>query len=159
MDAVLGLEPAEGIAALDLDGCRFDARRFAFGLFEPVDLVAVLLGPARIHAKQHAGPVLALGAAGAGMDLQVAVIGVRFAREQRLELAPRHVGPELLERLFGVGDRLLVLLGLAELDHGELVVELLLDAADGAELVLERGALLHQALRPLLVIPQRGVFG
>ena len=93
------------------------------------------------------------------MDLEIGIIGVGLARQQRLELAPRHLGLELLERLFGVGDGLLVLLGLPQIDHGELVVQLLLDAADGAELILERGALLHQALRPLLVVPERGVFG
>ena len=82
-----------------------------------------------------------------------------LARQQRLELAPRHLRLERLERLFGVGDGLLVLLGFPQLDHGELVGELLLDTADGGKLILERGALLHQALRPLLVIPQRGVFG
>ena len=63
------------------------------------------------------------------------------------------------KRLFGVGDGLLVLLGLAELDHGELVVELALDAADSGKLVLERGALLHHALRALLIVPKIGVFG
>src|SRR6516162_1823165 len=104
MHAVLGLEPTEGIAALDLDGCRFDAGRLAFGLFEPVDLVAVLLGPARIHAKQHAGPVLALGAARAGMDLEIGIVAVGFARQQRLQLAPRHLRLELVQRGFGVGD-------------------------------------------------------
>ena len=119
------------------------------GLFEILDLVAVLLGPARVHAQQHAGPVLALGAAGAGMDFEIAVVGVGLAREQRFELAPRHLGLQRLERGFGLGDDLLVLFGLAELDHGELVVELALDAADGVELVLERGALLHHALRAL----------
>ena len=64
-----------------------------------------------------------------------------------------------LSAVLGVGDGLLILLGLAELDHGELVVELLLDAADGGELVLERGALLHHALRALLVVPEIGVLG
>ena len=64
-----------------------------------------------------------------------------------------------MQRRFRVGDDFLVFLGLAELDHGELVVELLLDATDTGELVLERGALLHDALRPLLVVPKRGVFG
>ncbi len=54
---------------------------------------------------------------------------------------------------------LCVVLGLAELDHGELVVELLLDPADGGELVLERGALLHQPLGLLGVVPEVGVFG
>ena len=58
-----------------------------------------------------------------------------------------------------LGDRLLVVLGLAELDHGELIVELLLDAADGGELVLERGALLHHALGALLIVPEGGVLG
>ena len=131
---------------------------FALGLLDPVDLVAVLLGPARIHAQQHVGPVLAFGAAGAGMDLEVGIVGIGLAREQRLELAPRHLGLELPERVFGVADRLAVLLGFAQLDHGELVVELLLDAADGGELILERGALLHQLLRALLIVPERGVF-
>ena len=64
------------------------------------------------------------------MDFQIAVVEVGLAREQRLELAPRHFGLELPQSRFGVGDGLLILLGLAELDHGELVVELLLDAAD-----------------------------
>ena len=64
-----------------------------------------------------------------------------------------------MQRVFGLGDDRLVLLGLAELDHGELVVELLLDAADGVELVFERGALLHHALGALLVVPEIGVFG
>src|SRR5215468_6926765 len=44
MHTVLGLEPAIGIAALDLDGCRLDARLLAAGLLDPVDLVAMLLG-------------------------------------------------------------------------------------------------------------------
>ena len=158
MHAVLGLEPAEGIAALDLDGRRLDAGLLTRGFFEIFDLVAVLLGPARIHAQQHVGPVLALGAAGAGVDLEIGIVGVGLARQQRLELAPRDLDLQPLERLFGVGDGLLVLLGLPQLDHGELVVELLLDAADRGKLILERGALLHQPLRLLLVIPQGGIF-
>ena len=119
----------------------------------------MLLGPARIHAQQHVGPVLALGTAGAGMDLDIAVVSVGLAGKQRLELAAGDLGLELLERLLGVGDGLGILLGLAELDHGDLVVELLLDAADGGELILERGALLHHALRALLVVPQARVLG
>src|SRR5262249_35704146 len=99
--------------------------------------------------------VLAFGAAGAGMNLEIGIVVVGFARKQRLELAPRHLGLELAQRLLGLGDGLAVLLSFAELDHGELVVELLLDAADGGELVLERGALLHPPLRALLVVPAR----
>ena len=105
------------------------------------------------------GPVLAFGAAGAGMDFEIAVIGVGFARQQRFQLAPRHFGLQALERRFGLGDGGVVLFGFAELDQRELVVELLLDAADGLELVLQRVALAHDALRLDLVVPESGVFG
>src|SRR5262249_30608820 len=66
--AVLALEPAERVAALDLDGGRLDAGLLALALLDPLDLVAVLLGPAGVHAHEHVGPVLALGAAFAGVD-------------------------------------------------------------------------------------------
>ena len=129
------------------------------GLLDVVDLVAVLLRPAHIHAQQHVGPVLALGAAGAGMDLEVAIVGVGLAGKQRLEFAARDLGLELAQRGFGFGDDLLILLGFAELDQRHLVVELLLDAGERVELIVERGALLHQPARALLVVPEIGVFG
>ena len=69
-----------------------------------VDLEAVLLGPAHIHAQQHVGPVLALGAAGAGMHFEIGVVGVGLARKQRLELAARDIGLELAQRCFRLGD-------------------------------------------------------
>ena len=158
MHAVLGLEPAIGVAALDLQGRGLDAGLLARRLLHHFHLVAVLLGPAHIHAQQHVGPVLALGAACAGMHFEIRVVGIGLAREQRLELAPRGIGLEPLERLFRLGDGCLILLGFAEFDHGELVVELLLDAPDRFELVFERGALLHHLLGARGVTPEIGIF-
>src|SRR5882724_9114560 len=74
--AALGLQPAIGVVARDPDGGRFQAGLLAGALLDPLDLVAVLLGPARVHAGQHLRPVLRLGAAGAGMDLDVTVVGI-----------------------------------------------------------------------------------
>ena len=115
------------------DGRRLEAGALAFGLLDPLDLVAVRFRPAHIHAHEHAGPVLALGAAGAGVDLEIAVVGVGLAGEQRFQFAPRHFRLQALERGFRLGDRLVVFFGFAELDQHELVVELLLHAADGLE--------------------------
>ena len=130
--AGFGLQPAIGVVALDLDGRRLDAGLFAVGLFQILDLVAVLLGPARVHAQQHRGPVLALGAAGAGMDFEIGVVGVGLARQQRLELAARDfVLAAFFSAALGLGDDRLIVLGLAELDHADVVVELALDPADG----------------------------
>ena len=158
--AVLGLEPAVGVAALDLDGRRLDAGLLALGLFEILDLVAVLLGPARVHAQQHVGPVLALGAAGAGMDLEIAVVGVGLARQQRLELAARDLG---LELACSASSASAMVFWSFSASPSSIMVSWssssLLDAADGGELILERGALLHHALRALLVVPEVGVFG
>src|SRR6266404_3416935 len=67
MHAGLGLQPAIGVMTADLDGGRFDAGLFTLRLFQVFDLETMLFGPARIHTQQHRGPVLALGAAGAGV--------------------------------------------------------------------------------------------
>ena len=93
------------------------------------------------------------------MDFEVAVVAVGFAGEQRLKLAPRGLRLQLLEHLLRLGDDRLILLGLAELDHADLVLQVALDPADGVELILERSALLHHALRARRVVPERGVFG
>jgi hypothetical protein len=53
----------------------------------------------------------------------------------------------------------LILLGLAEIDHADIVVDLALDPADCGQLIFERPTLLHQALRALAVVPEARVFG
>src|SRR6266536_2809141 len=157
--AALGLEPAIGVAALDAHGGGFEPRLLARRLLDIFDLEAMLLGPARIHAQQHLRPILALGSAGPGVNLEEAVVGIRLARQQRLGLSALGFRLERVEYGFGFLDHLGVALGLAELDHGELVLELLLDARDRAEVLLERGALLHLPLGALLVLPPLAVLG
>ena len=51
-----------------------------------LDVVAVLLGPAQVHAQQHLGPVLRLGAAGPGVDGHDGVLLVVRAGELELQL-------------------------------------------------------------------------
>ncbi len=113
MHARLGLEPAIGVLAFDLNGRRLEARLFARVAFDQLDLVALLVGPAHVHAHQHFGPVLALGAARACMDFEEGVVAVGLAREQRLDFAPLDLGPKLGQRGFGFRHHLLVVLLLA----------------------------------------------
>ena len=118
----------------------------------------MLLGPARVHTKQHASPVLAFGAAGAGMNFEIGLIGVGLAGKQRLKLATGGLGFQALERRFGFIDDALILLGLAELDHADVIGQLGLHSADRVELIIERVALLHHALSAGRVVPQIGIF-
>jgi hypothetical protein len=157
MHAAFGLQPAIGVVAGDLDGGGFDAGFFALGLFEIFDLEAVLFGPARVHAQQHRGPVLALGAAGAGMYFEIGIEAVGFAAEQGFELAARDFLLEGFQRGLGLGHDAFIALGLAEFDHADIVLELTLDLADAVKRILQRGPLLHQFLRLLGIVPEVGV--
>ena len=93
------------------------------------------------------------------MHFQEGVDGIGLAGQQGLELAPRGFALQLLERGLRIGDDRLILLGLAELDQRDLVVQLLLDPADRLELIVERVALLHDLGGALRIVPQAGVFG
>ena len=79
VDALLRLEVAVGVFALDLDRDRLDARLFPRQQVEHRDLEAVPLRPAHVHPHEHLGPVLRLGAAGAGMDREQRVPARRRA--------------------------------------------------------------------------------
>ena len=94
-----------------------------------------------------------------GMDFEIGVVGVGFARQQRLHLAALAFGFQRLELgepfRFGRG----VAFGLAELDQRRRVVEVALDLGERAEAVFQHGAFAHQLLRGLRIAPQRRVFG
>ena len=102
MDAALGREQPVRVLALGDEGRRLDPRLLARRRLLHLDLEAATLGPAQVHAQQHLGPVLRVGAAGAGADRDDGVAGVVLAAEQ----------PRLLE------------LGEPALDRVELALEL-----------------------------------
>ena len=80
VDADLLLQVAEGELALVAHGDALDARLFAGQDVGDLGLEAQALAEAQVHAQQDLGPVLALGAAGAGMDAQEGVAGVAVRR-------------------------------------------------------------------------------
>ena len=52
-----------------------------------------------------------------------------------------------------------VALGLAELDQGDGILDILLEALDRGDLVFERRALAHDLLRGVGIVPEVGIFG
>jgi hypothetical protein len=106
MHAVLGLQVAEGVVALDAQRGALDAGRVAAELVGDLDLPALTLAVPQVHAQQHLGPVLALGAAGAGVDRDEGSGTVVFAAHHALEL---HLLERALRRgecTFGLGEEL-----------------------------------------------------
>ena len=77
------------------------------------------LSPAGVHPVEHLGPVLGLGAAGAGVEGQDGVGGVVFPREQGLEPGRLHALHQGLIFLLQFGQQGFVLFLVAHLaqDH------------------------------------------
>ena len=159
MHARFGLQPAVGVRPLDLEGAGLDARLFAGAFLEPAHLESAAFGPARIHARQHLGPVLGLGAASAGIDLDIGVVGIGLARQQGLQARLGGFSPRLGQPALRVGDHRLVLLGLGDFDQPDVVVDRGAQALDGGDRGFEPRALLHHGLRLLLVVPKRRILG
>ena len=128
MHARFGLQPAVGVMALDHDRRRLDARLVAGRLFDDLDIELAALRPAHVHAQEHARPVGALGAARARMDLDIAVVAVRFARQERLELTALALGLQGLQGRHALGLGRFVALDLAELDQRRRVLEVALES-------------------------------
>ena len=127
--------------------------------FHDFDLELPALGPARVHAQQDVGPVLALGAAGAGVDLEVGVVAVGLAGQQRLDLGRACVLQRLLQGRFGLLHDLGVAFGLAHLDEFGVVADRGLELAHGGDLGVQLIALLHDRARLLGVGPEVRILG
>ena len=83
---VLGAQPPVGVATVDQERGRRDARLRPRRDLVELDVEAPPLGPAQVHAQQHVGPVLGIGPALAGLDLADGVGLVVLAGEQRAQL-------------------------------------------------------------------------
>src|SRR5207342_3112571 len=110
--ADLGLQPAEGVLALDAESRALDAGDFAGADFHQFGLPAAALAEAQVHAQQHLGPVLRLGAAGAGLDVDEAVGGIELAGEHAAELQLLHARGDLVHVGDHRGGGALVVVGL-----------------------------------------------
>ena len=157
--AALALQPAVGPSAIDREGHALQPRLFALGLVQDLGLEAGAIGPAQIHAQQHLGPVLRLGAAGSGMDRYDRRPLVVWLGQQEPRLHPLPVGGEGVQVPLQVRGqpvtRLAVRLGQLR-DLGQ-AVGTRLQAAPGGDLLAQLVGAAKQCLRGLLVVPQIGI--
>ena len=142
--ARLGLQPTIGVLALDQQGDGFQTGLFAGLRLDHLDLVAGAFRPSRIHAREHARPVLGFGAPGAGMDFKIGVVGVRLAGEQRLQFGLSGARLQLLQSGERFTEQILVTLLLGQFGHFEVFGELGFDLGDFGHRRFKLVALLHQ---------------
>ena len=134
----------------------------ALGRLVDLDGEAAALRPALVHAQQHLGPVLRVGAACARVHLAHRVELVVLAREERLQLECPEPRPEGIDRLhqLGVERDVAVPLGRGLLGQLEQRPGVLERAAQRVELVEIGGhpaQLLGDRPRVVGVVPQVGL--
>ena len=105
VDAGFGRQQAERVVAVDHDRGALDAGLVARLVVDELALEAAALAPAQVHAQQHLGPVLRLGAAGARVDGDDGVEAVVLAAEHLLVSAVSTSLLELVEALEEVARR------------------------------------------------------
>ena len=157
--AGLALQIAIGLRAADDQRRVIDAGLLVVLSIEQFDRVIVLLRPADVHPQQHLGPIVGVGAAGPGMDFEIAIVAVGLAREQAFEFAAGRVGAQSFKHGLGLGDDRGLAFGLAQLDQLDRLVDLARDAPVIADRLIEPGALAQQLLRRGGIVPQARVLG
>jgi hypothetical protein len=93
------------------------------------------------------------------MDLKIAVIGIRFARQQGFKLFLLANLADALESRFGFGDDLVLAFGLAELDQLERLRDTIGESLNVGDRLFKLRALTQEILRTLLIVPEIGVPG
>ena len=153
---MLALEHAVGVGPLDHHRGRLDAGLITVQHIQHLNAVAVGLGPAGIHAVEHLGPVLCLGAAGAGVEGQDGVVVVVLTVEHRHKL-------QLINGLLHTVDSLLALSGeggvVLLLDHLQQGLGLLIlggELAEALQLIFDLTHLTDDLLAALLIIVEAG---
>ncbi len=155
VDTALGLEVAIGILTLDQQRRRFDAGLLARVVIDQLDLHPVAFAPAGVHPLQHFGPVLAFGAAGPGVDLDVAVVGVGLPRQQRRDLVAFGPRGKIAKALDALENQPFVAFRFGHRNELGGIGQFALDRLGRVDRLVEPAPLAHHLLRRFGIIPQR----
>ena len=82
VDVLPALDRHLGVLALDLQGRRLDAGSLARALLEERHVEVAPLGPARVHAQEHLGPILRVDATCTRVNFEDRIALVVLAGEQ-----------------------------------------------------------------------------
>ncbi len=156
--ARFGTQPTERIVAFKTDGCAFNAGDIAVGFFDQFGFKTTAFAPTQIHAFDHRGPVLRLGAAGTGLDVKEGVVSVHFPGEH----APEFQVGDLLFKTIQIAGNRIDGIGIVFFDrHGQEfigIIQSLLQMVKGIDHRFQLPAFLAQGLGLFGLVPDFWVF-
>ena len=159
MYACLAFQIAVGVLPLDSDRRGLHPCFTAFQYVKDVDLEAVSLRPAGIHTVEHLVPVLGLGAAGSGVEIEDSVVLIVLAGEQRSQRQSIHLVGERGKLRLDVGDHAFVVFLGSHIEHYLDVLGGLCELAVLFKSRLEGTGLLEDLLRVFEIVPEAGLGG
>ena len=156
--ANFGTQPAESVFTTNMHGGTLDTGNLSLGQLDNLRIKAVLVRPAQIHAQQDIGPVLRFGTTGAGLNIQVAVVGVHIATEHAAEFELLQRFLQSLQLSYHIINRALVILFGCHFEQLAGVSKATTHLIKGADNLGQLGALAPQVLGTLGFIPDARVF-
>ena len=159
VDAVLTLQKAIGILALDGDGGGFEASLVPVLIVQGLVLEFMALRPAGIHPIEHGGPVLSLGAARAGMEGDDGVISIVLAGQQGGQPGFLHLLLQLGAAALQLGKQIRVVRLLAHFAQGGHILPLADESVLPVHPVLQLLEPLVHHLRALQIVPEAVLAG
>ncbi|MNF35264.1 hypothetical protein D3C84_161270 [compost metagenome] len=136
-----------------LDAGDFTGRQLHDGRVE-----AAFVGPAQVHAQQDVGPVLGLGTAGAGLDVQVGVVHVHLAAEHATEFELGQGRFQAFEFGDHITDSALVIFLDSHVQQVAAIGQTARQFVQGLDDLRQRGTLAAQFLGVFRLVPDAGVF-
>ena len=154
--AVLALEQTVGVGALDHHGSALQTSFVAVLIIQHLHGHAVCLCPLVVHAVEHLGPVLCLGAAGTGVEGQdgVAVVVLTVQHGHQLQLI--HCLAHSVHRLLCFGDHGGVIFFIQHFQHGLGIIVQALQLFKAAQLALQVAHFVKDLLAQICIIIKAG---
>ena len=118
----------------------------------------MLLTPAQVHAQQHLGPVLRLGAPGTRLDIEEGIVGVEFTGEHPPKLELGHAVFEVVDVRGDSIHRFGIALFHRHLEQIGAIGEPGLQLIHVQDDAFEHRPFLTEGLGPFLVVPDVRVF-
>ena len=156
MHAVLALEQTVGVGTLHHHGSALHAGFIAVLIVQHLHGHAVVGSPLIVHAVQHFGPVLCLGAAGAGVEGEDGVAVVVLAVQHRHELQLIHCLAHSVHGLLCLGDHGRVVFFIQHFQHGLGVIVQALQLFKTAQLALQVAHLIKHLFAQVCIIVKAG---
>ncbi len=114
MHASLSAQPAVRVVAPNMDRRALDSGDLTRRRFDDFGFEPVRFRPTKVHTENHFGPVLRFSTAGAGLNIDIRVVGIHLTREHPPKFKRRKTFLEIVKIADDLRDGIAVVLLLGE---------------------------------------------